>query len=59
LLQGGAEVLEVELVGRQGGGIGLDAHRRSLAAHDADETDAGKLGDFLGQPCVGQVFHLV
>src|SRR5713226_7235768 len=42
---GGAQIVEVEAVGGEGARVGLDAHRRTLAAADADEADARKLRD--------------
>src|SRR6185295_13881224 len=46
----GADVVEVQTVGREQGGIGLDAHRRLLPAADAHQADAGQLRDLLRQP---------
>ncbi len=56
---GGAEIVDVEAVGGERTRIGLDAHRRPLAAIDADEPDAGQLRDLLRQPRIGEVLDLV
>ncbi len=39
-------------------GVGLDAHRRPLAARQRHQADAGDLADLLRQPRVDQVLHL-
>src|SRR5882757_7655729 len=48
---GGAQVFEIDTVGRERGGIGLDADGGFLA-------DAAELGNFGGEARVHQVFHL-
>ena len=56
LAQRGAQIFQTQTVGRQRGGIGLNAHGGTLAAADADEADAGKLRNFLRQRGVGKIF---
>src|SRR5262249_59604272 len=58
LLDGRPDVLQAEVVAGECGGIRLDAHGRLLPAAQADESDAGKLRDLLGQAAVGEVLHL-
>src|SRR5208282_3214446 len=53
---GAAEILQVQSVRRQLGGIRLDAHRRLLSAADADQAYSGQLRDLRRQPGVGKVF---
>src|SRR5438034_3748179 len=53
-----AEVFETQAVGSKRGGIRLNANGGTLAAADANQSDAGKLGDFLREGGVRQVFHL-
>ena len=57
--QCGAQVFEAEVVGGKLGGVGLDAHGGLLAAGDGDQSDAGDLGDLLGEVGVGGVLDLV
>ena len=54
----GAQILQGEAVRRERGRVGLHPHRGPLPAADADEPDAGKLGDLLGEPRIGQVLDL-
>ena len=54
----GAQIVDIQAVGGQRPRIDLHAHRRPLAAADADQADAGLLGDLLRQPRVGDVLHL-
>ncbi len=54
----GAQVVDVEPVGRELADIGADAHCRPLAAADADKPDTGKLGDLLREAGVDEVLHL-
>ena len=56
--KGGAQVIDVEPVGGELADIGTDPHRGPLAAADADEANAWKLGDFLRQPGVDEILHL-
>jgi len=55
LAQGGAEIFEAHSVRGQRRGIRLNAHGGALAAADADESDSGKLGNFLREGGVGEV----
>ena len=55
---GRAQVFQGQAIGGQGRGVGLNPHRRPLAAADADQAHARELRDLLGQPGVGQVFDL-
>ena len=57
--EGGAEVFKAEVVGGKLRGVGLDADGGLLSAGDGDETDAGDLGDLLGEVGIGGVFNLV
>ena len=54
----GAQIVEREVVRGERLRIRLDAHRRTLAAADADEPDAGQLGDLGREPRVGQILDL-
>ena len=54
----GAQVLQVQAVRRQGLRVGLDADRRTLAAGDAHQADAGKLRQLLRHARVDEVVHL-
>ena len=45
-------------IGAHGGGISLDADGRLLSTADADETDAGELGDLGGQAGIGIILNL-
>ena len=54
----GAQVVDVQPIGGERARIDLDAHRRALAAADADQADAGLLRDLLRQPRVGQILDL-
>src|SRR5258707_6261178 len=56
LRQRGAKILEAQSVRSQRRGIGLDAHRGTLSAADADESYPGKLRNFLGQRRVRKIF---
>src|SRR5581483_6332593 len=58
LLEGGAQIFEVQAVGREGSGIGLDAHGRLLSAHNGDEAHAADLRNLLREPGVGQILDL-
>ena len=55
---GGPEIVDVEAVGRERAQIGLDPHRRALAAGDADKPHAGQLRDLLREPRIGQILDL-
>ena len=55
---GAAQVLQVQAVGSQHGGVGLNAHRRLLAAADAHQADARQLRNLGRQARIRQVFHL-
>ncbi len=55
---GGAHVVDVEAVGGERLRIELDAHRRPVAAADADEADAVQLRDLLRQPRLAQILEL-
>ena len=50
-----SQILQTHSVGCELGRIGLDAHRGSLAAADADKAYAGELRNLLGQRGVRQV----
>ena len=54
----GAHVVEREAVRRERARVHLDAHRGSLAAADADESDARQLRDLLRDPGVGEILEL-
>jgi len=54
----GTQIFQGEAVRRERGRVGLHPHRGPLPAADADEPDAGKLGDLLGEPRIGQVLDL-
>ena len=54
----GAQIVDVEAVGRERLQIGLHAHGRPLAAGDADQADAGELRDLLRDARVGEVLDL-
>jgi hypothetical protein len=53
-----AQVFQIQPISRQRRGIGLNAHRRFLAAADADQSHAGQLGNLRRQPGVRKVFDL-
>ena len=55
---GGAHVVDVETVGGERLRVELDAHRRAVAAADADQADAGKLRNLLRQPRLAQILEL-
>ena len=55
---GGAHVVDVEAVGGERLRVELDAHRRPVAAADADQADAGELRDLLRQPRLAQILQL-
>jgi len=52
---GGAQIVDVQAQRRQPLQIGLNAHGRTLAAGNADQTDARQLRNFLCDACVRQV----
>ena len=56
--QGGAHVFQIDPVGLQLRRIHLDAHRRLLAAADADQAHPVELGDLRRQAGVDQILHL-
>ena len=56
--QRGAQIFQVDAIGRQLRRIGLDAHRRLLAAADADQADAAELRDLGRQARVDQILDL-
>ena len=58
LLQRRANVLEIDAIGRQRGGIHLHADGGFLSAADTDQTDAGKLRNFLREARVREVLNL-
>src|ERR1700675_1262834 len=58
LAKGGAEIFETEPVRSEGRGIRLNANGGALAAANADESDSGKLRNFLSQSGVGEVLDL-
>ena len=53
-----AQILQAKSIGSQCRGIRLHPHGRPLTTTYADQADAGKLGDFLCQCGVRQIFHL-
>src|SRR3989441_826910 len=57
LRDGGAEVLEPEVVGRERRGVRLDADGGLLPAAEAHQADARQLRDLLREARVGQVLH--
>src|SRR5207245_7454801 len=57
LRDGGTDILQAEVVGGEGSGVGLDAHRRLLPTAQAHEAHPGKLRDLLRQARVGEVLH--
>ena len=56
LAERNAQILETKTVRSQRGGIRLDAHRRTLAATDADKPDTAELRNFLRERGVREVF---
>jgi hypothetical protein len=50
-----ADVLELQVLLDQLGGVDLDAHRRLLLAADAHQRHAGDLTDLLGEDVLGRV----
>ncbi len=54
----GSKVVDIEPVGGERRRIGADPHAGLLAALEADETDAGKLGNLLGEPRIHHVVDL-
>src|ERR1700731_744479 len=55
LAEGGTQILKTEPVRSESRGIRRNANGGALAAADADESDAGKLRNFLGESRVGEV----
>ena len=56
--EGVAQVFEIDSVGGEGGGVGLDPDGGLLTAGDADQADAGDLRDLGRETGVGEVFDL-
>ena len=54
----GAEIFQIDAVGRERSRVCLDTHRRLLSAADADQAHAAELRDLRRQPRVDQVFDL-
>ena len=54
---GSAQVFQRQPIRRERRRVGLNAHRRLLAAADADLPHARQLRDLLGQTRIGQVLH--
>ncbi len=52
-----AQIFQAQSIRSQRRGIRLHAHRGTLSAADAHQTDAGKLRNFLRQRGVRQIFH--
>ncbi len=55
---GVAQIFQVQSVRRQRRRVGLDAHRRLLAAADAHQSHARQLRNLGRQPRIGQILHL-
>ena len=57
--QCGAQVFKAQVVGRQLGGVGLDAHGGLLSAGNGNQSDTGDLRYFLRQVGIRCVLDLV
>ncbi len=55
---GGAQILQIDAVGRERRRVGLNAHRGLLAAADADQADAAELRDLGREARVDQILDL-
>ena len=58
VVDGGAQVVEIQAVGGHGARVHHDPNRRALAAADADDAHTFELRDFLGDARIRKILHL-